>query len=134
LQITLTGEPAERRRLIQALEDFCGENGIARDVHHAADLALEEHITNILSHGGARQVVVRCEVDAGFLMVEVEDDGRSFDPSTAPPVNTGIPLEEKPVGGLGIHLMREFMDEISYARGAATNVLRMKKRLSSGNR
>jgi serine/threonine-protein kinase RsbW len=135
LQITLTGKPAERRRLVQALEDFCREHAIAPEVRHAADLALEEHITNVLSHGGARAMLVRvrCEVDAGFLVIEVEDDGRSFDPATAPPVNTEIPLGEKPVGGLGIHLMREFMDEISYAREAARNVLRMKKRLSSGN-
>jgi serine/threonine-protein kinase RsbW len=97
---------------------------------------LEEHITNVLSHGGARAmlVCVRCEVEAGFLVVEVEDDGRFFDPATAPPVNTEIPLEEKPVGGLGIHLMREFMDELSYSRGAERNVLRMKKRLTSGTR
>lgn len=134
MQIILTGETSQRRLLVQALGDFCREHAIAADAHHAADLALDEHITNILSHGGAREITVRCKVEAGYLVIEVEDDGTSFNPATAPPVNTKVPLTEKPVGGLGIHLMREFMDELTYSHGEKKNLLRMKKRLTSFDR
>lgn len=101
----------------------------------AADLALEEHLTNILSYGyesgSARQVVVRIETDAEWLRAEVEDDGRPHNPLAQPPVDTSVPLHEKPIGGLGIHLIRQAMDELSYSHEAGKNVLRMKKRLSS---
>jgi anti-sigma regulatory factor (Ser/Thr protein kinase) len=42
-----------------------------------------------------------------------------------------LPLAEKPIGGLGVHLMRQFMDELSYAREAGKNVLRMRKHIAS---
>jgi len=60
----------------------------------------------------------------------VEDDGKPFDPTQAPVVDTSLPLEKKPIGGLGIHLIRRAMDEMSYRRQANRNVLRMVKRLS----
>jgi len=44
---------------------------------------------------------------------------------------TSVPLEEKPIGGLGVHLIRQFMDELAYAREAGKNVLRMGKRLGA---
>ena len=130
-QITLTGAPAERRRVVDALQEFCREHAISPQVEFAADLALEEHITNILTHGGATKVVIGYEVEADFFVISVEDNGKAFDPLTAPRPNIDISLKEKPVGGLGIHLMREFMNELSYFPNAPTNVLTMKKRLSA---
>jgi serine/threonine-protein kinase RsbW len=46
-----------------------------------------------------------------------------------PEVDTTVPLEQRPIGGLGIHLMRRFMDEIEYRSDGGKNVLRMRKRL-----
>ena len=63
--------------------------------------------------------------------MDVEDDGRPFDPLAVPPVDTSLPLEEKLIGGFGVHLMRQFMDELSYARESGKNVLRMRKRIVS---
>ena len=100
---------------------------------NAADIALEEHLTNVLDYGyepGApHRVVVALKVEDGLLCVDVEDDGKPFDPLAVPPVDTSLPLEDKPIGGLGVHLMRQFMDELSYAREAGNNVLRMRKRI-----
>jgi anti-sigma regulatory factor (Ser/Thr protein kinase) len=131
LQITLLRTLTERHRLVEALHDFCREQAISSEVHFAADLALEEHVTNILTYSGATQIVIRCAAVDGLLVIEVEDDGKAFNPLTAPCPNIAAPLEEKPVGGLGIHLMREFMDELFYSHEGSTNVLRMKKRLTS---
>jgi len=131
LQITLSRASAERSRVVEALHDFCREHAISSDVRFAADLALEEHVTNILAYSGANQIVIRGSMLEGFLVIEVEDDGKAFNPLTAPRPNIEAPLDEKPVGGLGIHLMREFMDELSYSLEGPTNVLRMKKRLIS---
>jgi len=61
----------------------------------------------------------------------VEDDGKPFDPLQAPPPDLSLPLERRPIGGLGIHLIRNLMDEVSYARVGGRNVLKMVKHLSS---
>ncbi len=102
----------------------------------AADLCLEEHLTNVIEYGldddGKHEIGVRFALDQNSFVVEVKDDGKAFDPLKSPEVNTAIPLEEKPVGGLGIHLMRRFMDELAYRRESGRNVLTMRKRLPNG--
>jgi len=99
----------------------------------AADLCLEEHLTNVIEYGlgdsGQHQIAVRFALEQNFFVVEVKDDGKAFDPLQRPEVNTAVPLEDKPVGGLGIHLMRRFMDELAYRRESGRNVLTMRKRL-----
>jgi len=133
LQILLSGQPDERARVVRGLERFCREQRIPSSVERAADLALEEHLANVLGHGypaGApHRILVAMKMDGDCLCLEVEDDGKAFDPLAVPPVDTGIPLEDKPIGGLGVHLMRQSMDELSYARVDGKNRLRMRKRV-----
>ena len=135
MQIVLDGQPAERASVVRGLEEFCREHQIPKQVMNAADVALEEHLTNVLNYGyeaGApHRVVVDLKSDNGCLCVAVEDDGKPYDPLARPPVDTSLPLAEKPIGGLGVHLMRQFMDELSYARETGKNVLRMRKRIES---
>lgn len=104
----------------------------------AADLALEEHLTNVLNYGfepGAEKfAVVRLGKSERELEVVVEDAGKPFNPLAAPPVDTSVPLAEKPIGGLGVHLMRQCMDTLAYAREGGMNVLRMVKLLASNPR
>ena len=134
MQIFLSGQAGERARVVRELEKFCREQGLSRESANAADVALEEHLTYVLSYGYEpgvpHNVIIGLKVADGCLCVDVEDDGKPFDPLARPPVDTSLPLEDKPVGGLGVHLMRQFMDELSYARESGKNVLRMRKRIT----
>ena len=134
MQIILKTKPEERRRLVRALEQFGRDNQVPAPALQAVDLALEEHLTNVIDHGyeddAAHEIVIRFVSEEDCLQVEVEDDGKPFNPLDAPRVHTSVPLEEKPMGGLGVHLMRQFMDELSYRRAAGKNILRMTKRLN----
>jgi anti-sigma regulatory factor (Ser/Thr protein kinase) len=133
VEILLTNQPGERQRLLSSLETFGKEHHLPAAVQQAADLALEEHLTNITryAYDDARPHDVRVclEIKEGYLAVEVEDDGRPFDPLQRPEVDVSVPLETKPIGGLGIHLIRQFMDEVQYRREGNKNVLTMRKRL-----
>jgi serine/threonine-protein kinase RsbW len=62
----------------------------------------------------------------------VEDDGPAFDPLLLPAPDVAASLEERKVGGLGVFLVRQMMDAVSYQRVAARNQLRMTKRLIAG--
>ena len=66
-------------------------------------------------------------LDAGTVVVQVEDEGRPFNPLEAPPVDLDAPIEGRPIGGLGIHLIRSLMDAIEYRHEDGRNVLVMRK-------
>lgn len=120
-------------RVAPALAAFGQQEKLQSKVIQAADLALEEHLTNVMSYAFDDQsihiIVVRLTISNGSLQMEVEDDGRSHNPLEFPLVDTRVPLDEKQVGGLGVHLIRTFMDEVDYRRESGKNILRMRKRL-----
>lgn len=136
VKFVLSGIVGERRRFVEAFEEFCQTNLVSDAVRQAADLALEEHLTNVLGYGFdpgvTKHASVELDVIDNCLHVEVADTGKPFNPLDAPPVDTSLPLDEKPIGGLGVHLMRQFMDELSYTRADGRNILRMTKRFAAG--
>jgi anti-sigma regulatory factor (Ser/Thr protein kinase) len=133
VQIVLSNKAECSRDLHTALERFSSENCIPSQVQQALDLALQEHFANLLEHaytdGEPHQIIFRFQRNGDWLEVEVEDDGREFNPLLAPVPNTSLPLEERPLGGLGIHLMRKFLDGLGYKREQGRNILRMRKAL-----
>lgn len=136
MEIVLTSQPEQRQRFLSALETFGRENRLPAPVMQAADLALEEHLTNIMRYAFEdslpHPILIRLTVEAGYLRVEVEDAGKPFNPLASPEPDTSVPLELKPIGGLGIHLIRRFMDEVTYRREAEKNVLCLRKRVRPG--
>jgi len=136
LELVLKNQPEELPRLRRALEDFAREHALPERAVQAADLALEEHLTNVLAYAYADQaahdILIRLAIEGRSLQIEVADDGRPFNPLSRPAPDTSLPLDHRPPGGLGIHLIRQFMDELDYRREADRNILRMRKRLERG--
>ena len=95
------------------------------------NLVLEELGLNILTHGGKGserrpeiEIVLTSEEDS--LTIEVWDDGQPFDPlEDAPDPNVGAGIEDRKIGGLGIHLVRTLMDDLYYQRDDGKNRLTM---------
>lgn len=80
-------------------------------------LAVNEAVTNVLLHGyeGAPgPLSVGVEADGDELRVILTDEAPRFDPTTVPPPDIYRPLEERPLGGLGIHMMRQLTDALVY--------------------
>ena len=136
MQVVLTNRLEEKPKVLAALENFGQANQLPALAIRAADLALEEHLTNVIDYGyndsQPHQIVVRFCLEQNELVIEVEDDGKPFDPLAQGEVDTSVPLEQKPIGGLGIHLMRSFMDGLRYRREGNKNILQMRKRLGDG--
>jgi anti-sigma regulatory factor (Ser/Thr protein kinase) len=117
--------PGEKARLLSAFEAFARENHLPKASLRAADLAIEEHLTNILSYA------VNFQILGGELVIEIIDDGRAFNPTTYPKPNLNIPAEQREIGGLGIHMILQSMDSVSYERSNNRNLLRMRKQSGS---
>jgi anti-sigma regulatory factor (Ser/Thr protein kinase) len=121
----------EIQRLGAAAERFGAEHTLSDDDMMAINLVLDEVITNIIDYGyddaADHEIRVTLAVEGDRLTIEVEDDARHFDPLKAPPPDLDLPLEERPVGGLGIHIVRTLMEAVEYQRRDGRNVLTMHK-------
>jgi sigma-B regulation protein RsbU (phosphoserine phosphatase) len=132
VEITLRNDLSELDRVSRGLDEFGAHQRLEPQVVRDLNLALEEILANIISYGYAddreHQIRVRLAVQRGEVEVDVEDDGRPFNPLDAPAPDTAGPVSERPVGGLGIHLVRNLMDGLEYERRGDRNRLVMRKR------
>jgi serine/threonine-protein kinase RsbW len=125
----LRNDPAESRQIERWIQSFADAARLSSTARNAFDLALVEWVTNVISHAfdDAREhwITIRFLASPGQARVEVEDDGREFNPLTLPPVDTRAPLEQRAIGGLGVHMVRQLMDSVEYRRETGRNILTM---------
>ena len=135
LQFTLKNRIAEIAALGERLGEFAAVHQLTPNVLHDLNLALEEAVTNIISHGYSdhreHEILVCIRVESGAVIAELKDDARPFNPLTVPEADATKPLDERTAGGLGIHLMRKLMDGIEYQRLEDGNLLILKKNLEA---
>ncbi len=115
--------------LLDDIESGLGERGVSQGCIAAVTIALDEVVSNAFGHGGASVVQVAMQADDDAIAVEVDDDGLAFDPTAAAAPDTGAVLEDRAVGGLGLHLVAKLMDEVAYERRADRNHLRFSRGL-----
>jgi serine/threonine-protein kinase RsbW len=116
-----------REFLESAVQTLGGDEDVAGDLV----LALNEAVTNTLLHGyGERPgpVEVCVEAEGDDIRVHLTDDAPPFDPTAVPPPDIHLPLEDRPLGGLGVHMMRQLSDELIYAVDDGRNRLTFVKR------
>ena len=96
------------------------------------NLALEEAVTNVMLYAYPQdkngQVQIEAEKTDNQITFVISDSGIPFDPTKQPPVNTSLGVEERSIGGLGIHLVRQIMDHIQYRRENKKNILTLVKK------
>lgn len=124
------------RQVTGAFDAFGAAHGVALPVAQAVQVALDELLSNTVRSGfpagRTGHIEVRFEISEGALDVLIADDGIPFDPLARADPDTGAPLDARPVGGLGIYLVRQLMDSVSYERGDGVNRLRLKKGIIKG--
>jgi serine/threonine-protein kinase RsbW len=132
-----TQVPAEASQLpglTRFLRDFWAAAALPPSAAHPFEVALEEVFMNVATHGSAAGRIACVEVNLvlehGEFTLAIDDDGPAFDPLTLPAPDVHARLEDRRVGGLGVYLVRQMMDAVSYAREGAHNRLRMSKRLA----
>ena len=133
LSIRMKNDLAELQRVNQALEEYSELHELPAGVSNAVSLALDEIIANIVSHGyqdhEEHYIDIRVSLAPEQLSLVVEDDGVAFNPLETDSPDTSSALEDRPAGGLGIHLVRNVMDEINYSFRNERNCLFMTKKL-----
>ena len=125
---------------IEAVTDFVNEQLEALDCPVKAQMqigiAIDELFGNIAQYAynpDVGEATVRVEVQQNPLSVVITfiDGGVPYDPLTAAEPDTTLPAEERPLGGLGIFMVRKTMDEITYRYENGRNILSIRKNLRS---
>ena len=134
LSLVLRNHLSELKRTSEAVSAWCRGNNIPSGVEFHVNLALDEIISNVIHYGwknaGEHQINVRLSLLNNEVRVEIENDAMPFNPLEVPAPDLNRPLDERAVGGLGIHLVRQVMDGLEYQWRDGKNLLVMKKKLS----
>ena len=131
--LTLPNDIETIPQLNAFIDGFCEERGIGMDIAVRLNLAVEEAVVNVMNYaypeGTVGYVDIDMDADEKAVTVILSDTGIPFDPTKKEKVDTTLSAEERPIGGLGIHLVREIMDTIDYAYTDHKNILTLKKTL-----
>lgn len=135
IELILLNRPCETSHLQDQLELLAGQQGWPSKALHEIQLAAEEHLSNVLRYAfkdeQLHEIKVRLDAGDSEFVIEVEDDGCPFNPLEFPEPDLSLPMDQRPVGGVGIHLIRKTMDRIEYRRADGKNHLVMAKAIKA---
>ncbi|MDD3037410.1 ATP-binding protein [Bacteroides sp.] len=130
-EIRISNQLSEIAGLAIFIEELGEELSLSVETTMNINLALEEAIANIIMYAYPPQeqhdIILKVTITENQLIFLLTDNGLSFDPTQVEEVDLSLSIEERPIGGLGIFLIRSIMNEVSYQRLDGENHLIMKK-------
>lgn len=132
--LIIQNEINELNKLAQFIEELGDELQLAPDLIFNLNLVLEEAVSNIILYAYPKQMGKEISVQVDFsgqsLIFTLTDAGKPFDPTQAAEADITLSAEERPIGGLGIFLIKQIMNEVEYQRVEGRNVFTLKKDLN----
>ena len=120
-------------QLNEFIDSVAEEMALDMSLTMSLNLAIEEAVVNVMDYaypeGQQGNVEIEAMTDGEWLTFVISDSGVPFDPTTKEDADTTLSAEERPIGGLGIFLVRQLMDVIQYQRDGDKNVLTLRKKL-----
>jgi len=132
LALSMRNLASEMNGVQERFAAFASEHAIPESDVQRIGVVLDELLSNVISYGYSddleHTIEIKFESLAEELVITIEDDGIPFNPFSTEPPDTSLPLEDRPIGGVGIHLVRNVMDRFHYERRAHRNIVTLKKR------
>jgi len=131
--LTIANQVEQLNELAKALETLSAEWHIPMDIMLSMNLVLEELVSNIIFYGyqdkKEHKIIIHFKFNNKILIMKIEDDAIAFNPlQTAEPDIEGS-IENRKIGGLGIHFVRQLTDNITYERIGNKNFLTLSKNI-----
>jgi sigma-B regulation protein RsbU (phosphoserine phosphatase) len=127
MELRVPNRLSETSSVKEHFDTFSEHYGIPKQVRLKMHVVFDELLTNIISYAyqdkEEHDIGIKVELSADRLKVSMVDDGVPFNPLGLETPDTELPLEEREIGGLGIHLVRKMMDKVSYRRRIDKNVI-----------
>ncbi len=135
LDKSITNDLEQMPGFLDAFEAFAEQAGLSLVVQNKVAMVFDELLNNTISYGyqddNEHTIDIQVDVYPSYLSVVIRDDGVPFNPFTREDPNIELSIEDREIGGLGIHLVRNVMDEVSYERKVNQNVLTLVKRFDN---
>ena len=137
LSFTIRNQRRELGRMLTLLEGFCLANHISDDDQFNVRLVLDEAVINVIVHGyddsHEHDIHVSLSLDSGVLAIHIDDDGIAYNPLDAPAPRFDLPIEQRRIGGLGVHIMKTLAKSVEYRRQDGRNNLDIQIGIGNGN-
>ena len=131
--IILANDIAEVSRLATFIEEVGEAFALTPDVVLNLNLVIEEAVVNIINYAYPKEqhesIYLSAHLHEGSIVLVLTDTGKEFDPTLAPDADITLSAEEREIGGLGIFLIRQIMNEVRYERIDGKNILTLEKKL-----
>lgn len=118
------------------VDAFCAERGLPPAIAFAINVSVDELLTNTISYGydddDRHRIEMTVRMEGSVLVVQLADDGKPYDPTKAPHPDINASIEQRPIGGLGVHFVRVLMDEFVYRRSDGRNIVTLTKQTQAG--
>ncbi len=123
---------SELNRLNSHLEQLAEDWNIPEKPLFQINLAVDELVTNIINYGyegGQHKIILIFSLKDDAVTIQIQDQGKAFNPLTTPEPDISEPTEKRKIGGLGIHLTKTLMDSIEYERIDDSNIVMLIKKI-----
>ena len=131
--IILANEISEITKLHAFIEEIGNEFSLTPDIVFNLTLVLEEAVVNVINYAYPKEehqfIYLSARLHEGSVILVLTDTGKEFDPTMAPEADVTLDAEDRQIGGLGIFLIRQIMNEVKYERIEGKNVLTLEKKL-----
>ena len=132
-KLILQNEVAEISKLAIFIEELGEEFGLSPELVFNLNLVLEEAVSNVILYAYPKEehqtISLIARKKDNQLIFVLTDSGKEFDPTQAPDADITHSAEDRPIGGLGIFLIRQIMNTVEYQRIEGKNVLTLGKEL-----
>ena len=131
--IILANDIAEISRFAAFIEEVGETFALTPDVVFNLNLVIEEAVVNVINYAYPKEehesIYLSAHLHEGSIVLVLTDTGKEFDPTLAPDADITLSAEEREIGGLGIFLIRQIMNEVRYERIDGKNILTLEKKL-----
>jgi serine/threonine-protein kinase RsbW len=129
--LTIGSEITEIPKVSARLDDAMSRSGFSSEEILDTQLAVEEVITNIISYGyksGPGEIYISCRIKRDAAEIDIADSAPPFDPLALPEPDLAGDVSDRKIGGLGVFLIRQVMDDVRYRREHGKNILTLVKK------
>ena len=130
-ELKLKNQISELERVNQFVEEIGDELGLDMELQMNLNLVMEEMVSNVIFYaypqGTEAEIELVAESDGKEVTFVLSDSGKEFDPTMKEAVNTDINPAEREIGGMGIFIVKNIMNKVTYQRLKGKNLLTMKK-------
>jgi serine/threonine-protein kinase RsbW len=133
LNLRIVNDLAELTRIAESVDEFCARHDVPAGNAFKLNIALEELLTNTISYGydddARHEIAVDITYENETIVAELSDDAQQYDPLNAPPPDLDSAIEDRRIGGLGVHLVKTMMDDVTYAYRDGRNHVTLRKKI-----